>query len=232
LAAIIMKRIIYRFLGLRDYMQNIAEGDFVKDIDRCVFSRDDELADMGNNLVALRSHLQDVVFTDTLTGLLNAKACEYRMERWLSVKEKSSAFFCISIIDLDGFESINNTYGHECGDLVLQEMARLIPSVCDDHAIIGRLKSDEFFVAQKATMREMNTIMLALQTIVREDILIHGTNEIQMQATIAIMEYNFDYSVERNLREVDILLREGKAQGKDCIVRQDAVKNPTNIGEE
>ncbi len=80
---------------------------------------------------------------DALTGLLNRKAFEERLNQAIKSRDKDSliAFF---ILDLDGFKQVNDTLGHIAGDQVLVETSQMIHSALWDCDLVGRLGGDEF----------------------------------------------------------------------------------------
>ncbi|MFR5011764.1 MAG: diguanylate cyclase domain-containing protein [Acutalibacteraceae bacterium] len=50
------------------------------------------------------------------------------------------------MLDLDGLKSVNDTYGHESGDIYIRETAVCMKGIPEDHAIVGRRSGDEFFI--------------------------------------------------------------------------------------
>jgi len=82
--------------------------------------------------------------TDPLTQLLNRRGFSRLGDRRLHTSVERSLPVCAVAIDLDGFKQVNDTHGHEAGDLVLTEVARLLRTNIDSSDLIGRLGGDEF----------------------------------------------------------------------------------------
>lgn len=80
---------------------------------------------------------------DELTGLLNRMGFIQAVERF-AVATTSS--FCLMLIDLDGFKSVNDVFGHATGDRVLVEVARRLHEVLTDEFTIARIGGDEFTI--------------------------------------------------------------------------------------
>jgi diguanylate cyclase (GGDEF)-like protein len=80
---------------------------------------------------------------DGLTSLLNRNACLQEIQKRLD-----QGPLAIAIFDVDNFHHVNDTLGHEAGDLVLQEMATRLAASAIDGDIIGRVGGDEFAVAR------------------------------------------------------------------------------------
>lgn len=89
--------------------------------------------------------LEHEVQKDPLTGILNKAAVEIRINKKLKNKEEFQKAVLL-VIDLDNFKSINDQFGHPCGDHVLIECAHILKESFDKNAEIGRIGGDEFIV--------------------------------------------------------------------------------------
>ncbi|SNS76063.1 GGDEF domain-containing protein [Rhodococcoides kyotonense] len=81
---------------------------------------------------------------DDLTGVLNRAAL---LERIARISSELAAPDAVLFIDVDDFKTINDTYGHITGDLVLRTTAQRLAAECDSSMVIGRIGGDEFVVA-------------------------------------------------------------------------------------
>ena len=91
--------------------------------------------------------LRRFIDIDNLTGLLNRRACMDVGMRLLSHGEADQIPYVLGILDLDNFKAINDTYGHQCGDLVLQKAAETLgKSLYGNDDVLARLGGEEFFV--------------------------------------------------------------------------------------
>lgn len=81
---------------------------------------------------------------DFLTGLPNRVLLMDRISAAISNAQSAENFAAVVAIDLDRFKTINDTYGHECGDTVLQELAVRMKQSLRDGETITRLGGDEF----------------------------------------------------------------------------------------
>lgn len=96
-------------------------------------------------IILINDKLQTLVGMDPLTELLNKNSVEYRTEMYLR-GEKPSNGLTFFILDLDNFKSVNDQYGHPCGDHVLVETASRLRAVFPEGADLGRIGGDEFAV--------------------------------------------------------------------------------------
>ncbi len=94
---------------------------------------------------------------DHLTGLANRATFYDEVDARLAVDEADAA---VLYLDLDGFKAVNDKFGHQCGDQVLQLVADRLVEVTPEQAVVGRLGGDEFGVfverADQATIMELS----------------------------------------------------------------------------
>jgi diguanylate cyclase (GGDEF)-like protein len=91
--------------------------------------------------------MRDMAFHDHLTGLANRRLFEDRLEQAIATSRRHGTQFGLLTLDLDHFKEINDTFGHEAGDQVLQEAAERIRSCCKrDLDTISRQGGDEFCI--------------------------------------------------------------------------------------
>lgn len=88
-----------------------------------------------------RKMIERMATTDHLTGLWNRRYVDQAVAAAIAAMP---AEICFIAIDLDRFKAVNDTYGHEAGDLVIREAARRIQKACGPHAVVARIGGDEF----------------------------------------------------------------------------------------
>jgi diguanylate cyclase (GGDEF)-like protein len=102
-----------------------------------------DISERINNELTIR----DMAFHDQLTGLANRRLFEDRLAQAIANARRSGSQFGLIYLDLDNFKAINDSYGHEAGDLVLVETAMRIKACCKrDLDTISRLGGDEFCI--------------------------------------------------------------------------------------
>jgi diguanylate cyclase (GGDEF)-like protein len=98
------------------------------------------------DLVAEREALQHLALHDPLTGLPNRVLVYDRITQAVLVAKRNQTEFAVLVVDLDGFKSVNDNFGHTAGDLVLQQISvRLVDAVRGSDTV-GRWGGDEFVV--------------------------------------------------------------------------------------
>ena len=93
-----------------------------------------------------RRTLERRATTDELTGLVNRREFERISEEELLAAERFTTGVCLMLIDLNGFKQINDTLGHQFGDLVLQAAAARLRAAVRDTDVVGRWGGDEFVI--------------------------------------------------------------------------------------
>lgn len=101
---------------------------------------------LSAELARANDHLQHLAQTDALTGLPNRRHAMDRLAQlWAESQRHGSPFSCI-MLDADGFKQVNDTYGHEAGDIVLRELARHLLAFTRTEDMVCRLGGDEFLI--------------------------------------------------------------------------------------
>ena len=103
---------------------------------------------------ALEARLEKQALTDPLTGLGNRRYLEGQAAMEIARAERSGTPLSLIAVDLDHFKRINDTYGHDVGDVVLQAFATLARQVLRDGDVLCRMGGEEFAVLLPDTTRE------------------------------------------------------------------------------
>ena len=124
------------------------------DLEQRVVLRTQELATVNRKLQYQALH-------DTLTELPNRALLHDRLQQSTRGAKRSHNSLALMILDLDRFKEINDTLGHHCGDLLLQEVAKRMRAALRDSDTVARLGGDEFAVLLPAIQSELQAIAAA-----------------------------------------------------------------------
>ncbi len=102
---------------------------------------------LQNELIQAREELREQAMRDGLTGLWNRKAFLDLFDRELDRAERTEGQTGLLLLDLDKFKKINDTYGHQAGDVVLKETARRLKQNVRSYDFVGRYGGEEFLIA-------------------------------------------------------------------------------------
>jgi diguanylate cyclase (GGDEF)-like protein/PAS domain S-box-containing protein len=152
-------------------------------------------------------------YYDTLTKLPKRELFVDRLERYLEERRDSVALIAL---DIDNFKGINDEYGHEFGDILLQEVAQRILHIFRKEVTMTRLGGDEFILIMDHLIH-FNRVYLPIEkieSIFREVFVVNG---VQIHITVSI-GIAFPESAEDNahdlLRNVDLALNIAKKRGR------------------
>lgn len=123
------------------------------ELEQRVRDRTAELQDLNEELCAevrerrkVEAEVRRLSVTDELTGLYNRRGFFMLAEQELTVTRRSGIPTCLVFVDLDGLKQVNDTLGHDDGDAMLRDAARLLQSTFRRGDVIGRLGGDEFAI--------------------------------------------------------------------------------------
>lgn len=102
----------------------------------------------------LEIKLQQLAYYDELTDLANRTLLERHLKKALARSKRHSHLLGVMFIDLDGFKKVNDTMGHEIGDLLLKEVANRLNESVRDEDFIARLGGDEFIIVFEETDKQ------------------------------------------------------------------------------
>jgi diguanylate cyclase (GGDEF)-like protein len=95
---------------------------------------------------ALEAQLAEQATQDPLTGLANRRLLDELLHRALRRAERSDTPLTVAFLDLDNFKSVNDTYGHDAGDIVLRATAARLQTAVRDADVVARYGGDEFVI--------------------------------------------------------------------------------------
>jgi diguanylate cyclase (GGDEF)-like protein len=104
------------------------------------------ILDLQEQLLLAQDKLREQAIHDPLTGLLNRRAIQERLENELSRIRRENIPISVVMLDLDRFKNVNDTYGHMAGDFVLRQVSSRMVSVIRDYDTVGRYGGEEFFL--------------------------------------------------------------------------------------
>ena len=135
-----------RMNRLRLFCKLIEDGDLAPALPVTADRRPDDLTLLARSFESMRSRLAEQVGTDPLTGCLNRRALEKRLQaEWRQAKRRGSSVAVLAI-DVDDFKKINDERGHPFGDVVLRELSDIMKTTARDTDAVARVGGDEFVI--------------------------------------------------------------------------------------
>jgi len=111
---------------------------------------------IGERIIDLEQRIMQLANTDYLTGILNRRAFMERMAEEANRSIRNEEEMSIIIMDIDHFKKVNDTFGHQVGDLVLQRFADRISMASRSYDFVGRYGGEEFIIGLPQTTLEQS----------------------------------------------------------------------------
>lgn len=162
----------------------------------------------------IEERVQRLAFYDSLTGLPNRALCVDRLKQALATAERHDQHMALLFIDLDRFKEINDTQGHDVGDMVLIEAARRFQVALRQDETLARLGGDEFVViVVDATPSAVTMVAERLQSVLSAPLELSGV-KFTLNASIGIAFYPEDGATPDELfKHADIAMYRAKSAG-------------------
>lgn len=193
-------------IGIQGFMRDISDR---KAAENALRESREELREINKKLF-LASR------TDPLTGIPNRRDM---MEKLSIESSKENPGLCIIIADLDKFKSVNDTYGHDMGDEVLIEIAKVMKSCLPENGHICRWGGEEFCIMLPSTnIEEGMKIAEVIRAAVEKTSVNYDGISLNVTVTMGISEYKSGASVDECIKNADAALYDGKSRGRNRVV--------------
>ena len=200
----------------------------------CLEKRNQDLKAIRDNLEQLirqrtcelrtaNRKLERLAYYDVLTDIPNRRSFQDQAKGLLSLSTRNRHIFCVGIIDVDDFKSINDTFGHVIGDQALIVIANCLTKFFRQEDVIGRVGGEEFAFAISLENEDAAIhICRRLCSGIRETpIVINNIRKINVTVSIGISIVSACDSInlQEELRKADQALYQAKQEGKNKVVQ-------------
>ncbi len=168
----------------------------------------------------VRKKFTELAMVDELTGVANRRSivqqAEIEFKRF--VRSQTKVAFCI--LDLDFFKKINDTYGHDVGDVVLIEFAKIVTGVIREHDAFGRIGGEEWLLVLSQIEEEnINIVFERISELSRDITLPNVEQKITFSMGVSLPSPE-DNELEVVLKRADQALYNAKENGRNCFYVQ------------
>ena len=157
--------------------------------------------------------------TDSLTNLLNRRAIDDFISKQESAFNRYGDNYAFVLFDIDYFKSVNDTYGHDAGDVILSHFGKLIQRYSRDLDFVGRWGGEEFLVVLPKTDKQ-GALQFAnkLREIIKKSKFMYKNIRIKITVSGGVAQRVGQTSMESMLKHADENLYRAKKSGRDKIV--------------
>jgi diguanylate cyclase (GGDEF)-like protein len=164
---------------------------------------------------------EDLIYTathDHLTGLINRRNMSDYFDKALVNYNLNKKPFSVIIADIDNFKKINDTYGHNNGDVILKSVSNIMMNSVGEKDHVCRWGGEEILVLVDGDLNHAISLAEDIRKSI-ENTTFMG-DDVKMQATITsgVAEYNLNPSIEALINIADDHLYEGKHSTKNCVI--------------
>lgn len=163
-------------------------------------------------LVAKNEDMIHELKYDALTNVYNRK---YFMNYIHEAYKSSNKDFSIVMVDIDFFKNVNDTYGHQYGDLVLKDFARILKTSFRSMDIVARYGGEEFIVLIHTNAQNSYNITQEIRK--KVEAYEFGEESIKLTSSFGIAEFQDDSSVENIINRADAALYKAKENGRNQV---------------
>ncbi|MCI8338896.1 MAG: EAL domain-containing protein [Lachnospiraceae bacterium] len=173
------------------------------------------MMDVGNDMLREKNMELDFLANyDMLTKLNN----RHHMMHFFRQFEESGKPFCVIIGDIDDFKVINDTYGHDCGDLVLYTVADIIKNTLGQRGVPCRWGGEEFLMLVYGEQETAGEILELVRHKIEQNVVNYHGQDVRVTMTFGMAFYKERANVEKMISLADQRLYYGKNHGKNRIV--------------
>ncbi len=171
-------------------------------------------------LESVMAQAREVTQTDPLTFIYNRRAVIRELQDEVMRAERYNAHLSVSIIDVDYFKSINDSFGHPVGDAILQQVAHRLRDGIRHPDVVGRYGGEEFLIIlPNSDIHAAAEQAARLGKMMREKPALVKEHVIQVTLSIGVAQLkNGKDTWETLLNRADNAMYEAKKKGRDCFV--------------
>lgn len=167
-------------------------------------------------LEIVNKKLEELAYYDTLTGLANRRLFMRNLDKELNRQNEIKKGIAVLFIDLDGFKQVNDTFGHEAGDLLLEEVTKRLKICVRGEDTLSRLAGDEFTILLPSISHEETTqVAERILEILRTPYMIENS-EVKVTSSIGIaFSENAKNESKTLIKHADRAMYQAKKKGKN-----------------
>jgi diguanylate cyclase (GGDEF)-like protein len=175
-------------------------------------------------LMKAHEEIRNLAFYDTLTGLPNRRMLLDRLRKTLAGSARSGRLRGLLFADLDDFKKLNDTLGHQTGDLLLQEAARRITACVREADTVARPGGDEFLVmleelseVPEVAAAQAESVAEKILSAIGQPYLLDGRESLSTASIGVTVFGNGEESTQEVLQQAEIAMYQAKQVGRNTV---------------
>jgi len=184
-----------------------------------------ELEEKVNNLEKKLQKTKEENRKDFLTQVLTRKAFNEDLRKIESLYKRENTQFAVVFFDIDNFKVINDTYGHEGGDVILSTFGKVLNKSVREHDLVGRYGGEEFIAIVHFNLdRELLGFLKRIKTVVTQNSFVYLDKKIKVTFSAGVSLRDKYPTYDMALSKADELLYKAKQSGKNKILLDNGIE--------
>lgn len=205
-------------MQIHRFLKEVSAGNLESELPTNVLKRNDELSEIARAVLNMQRSLRSLVEQDALTMLANRRFGDKQLRQLVKNMSTDKTSFCIAIGDIDDFKKVNDTYGHDCGDLVLKSVAGVFHRQMQGNGFAARWGGEEFLlVFENRNILQAKLLLKNILEEIRSMECKYDDISVCVTMTFGLAPGDTD-NVTELLRAADERLYQGKNNGKNQVV--------------
>lgn len=169
--------------------------------------------------------LKKMAFVDELTMIPNRRSFYESFRKLISAIQRRKRDAIVAVADIDNFKQINDTYGHDIGDMVLKNISKVFLENLREEDVVGRIGGEEFgFLLPDTNLNGAFVVLERLRLAVKQfRFFVFENYYLNVTISTGYVRINGDQTVEEAIKRADIALYKAKNAGKDLVTSYDLV---------
>lgn len=165
------------------------------------------------------SNVKTIAYTDYLTELPNRRAFIERYNDIVVLNNRSENDLCVAIADIDKFKLFNDKYGHDGGDYVLKEVAKLFKKGIRSQDLVARWGGEEFvFVFPNTKLSGAIVLLNKIRARLAETVYTFDDRKFSITSTFGVVDFDQEATLDEMIDKADQALYIGKSKGRNQVV--------------
>lgn len=178
-----------------------------------------QMEQKNEELKKMMDKLEISAKTDYVTGLVNRRSMMETLQQERERLKWEAGQCALLLGDIDNFKQVNDTYGHECGDMALKTVSECMRSVLGGQNCLSRWGGEEFLLLLPgAGLAEAKQWAEQVRAAIAKQIFLYRGREFSLTITLSVIVLTADSELDESMRVLDNGLYLGKRCSKNCVV--------------